>query len=105
MSLPPRMKLKFHSSKDFANLIVPEEISKRTPPLGYVFASFLRKKKGCAGVGCIAPHNKLPVPKNSTHLLGRYERYKPTKSFVKKTGLEPLLQTRFGMGIIPRNII
>ena len=23
MSLPPRMKLKFHSSKDFANLIVP----------------------------------------------------------------------------------
>lgn len=57
------------------------------------------------GVGYITPHNKLPVPKNSTHLLGRYERYKPTKSFVKKTGLEPLLQTRFGMGIIPRNII
>ena len=57
------------------------------------------------GVGCIAPHNKLPVPKNSTHLLGRYERYKPTKSFVKKTGLEPLLQTLFGMRIIPLNII
>ena len=36
----------------------PEKISKRTPPLGYVFASFLRKKKGCAGVGCITPHQQ-----------------------------------------------
>ena len=36
----------------------PEVISKRIPPLWYVFASFLRKKKGCAGVGCIAPHQQ-----------------------------------------------
>ena len=39
-------------------MIVPEEISKRTLPLGYVFASFLRKKKGCAGVGGMSPQNQ-----------------------------------------------
>ena len=58
MSLPPRMKLKFHSSKDFANLIVPEEISKRTPPLGYAFADFSRKRKVSASVGGTSPQSR-----------------------------------------------
>ena len=58
MSLPPRMKLKFHSSKDFANLIVSEEISKRTPPLGYAFADFSRKRKVSASVGGMSPRNQ-----------------------------------------------
>ena len=52
------MELKLHSSKDFANLIVPEEISKRTPPLGYAFADFSRKRKVSASVGGMSPQNE-----------------------------------------------
>ena len=52
------MELKFHSSKDFANLIVSEEISKRTPPLGYAFADFSRKRKVSASVGGTSPRNE-----------------------------------------------
>ena len=37
---------------------IDEEISKRILPLGYVFASFLRKKKGCASVGGMSPQKQ-----------------------------------------------
>ena len=52
------MELKFHSSKDFANLILPEEISKRISPLGYAFADFSRKRKVSASVGGTSPQNE-----------------------------------------------
>ena len=39
-------------------MIVPEEISKRTPPLGYAFADFSRKRKVSASVGGTSPRNE-----------------------------------------------
>ena len=36
----------------------PEEISKRTPPLGYAFADFSRKRKVSARVGGMSPQNR-----------------------------------------------
>ena len=53
-------------------ILPPEEISKRTLPLGYVFASFLRKKKGCAGVGGMSPQNENL---DAALFRGRNERF------------------------------
>ena len=53
-------------------MIVPEEISKRTPPLGYAFADFSRKRKVSASVGGTSPQNrKFDV----TLLRGRNEKF------------------------------
>ena len=68
------MELKFHSSKDFANLILPEEISKRISPLGYAFADFSRKRKVSAGVGGMSPQKRLVLIKPG---LGRQAPVKP----------------------------
>ena len=39
-------------------ILPPEKISKRTPPLGYAFADFSRKRKVSASVGGMSPHQQ-----------------------------------------------
>ncbi|WP_076917864.1 hypothetical protein [Negativibacillus massiliensis] len=58
--------------KIFANLIVPEEISKRTLPLGYAFADFSRKRKVSASVGGMSPQNQKF---DAALFRGRSERF------------------------------
>ena len=57
MNIVSRMELVPFFEKDFANLIVLEEISKRRCPLGYVFADFSRKRKSVP-VGGTSPRNQ-----------------------------------------------
>ena len=40
------------------SFVTNEEISKRTPPLGYAFADFSRKRKVSASVGGTSPQNR-----------------------------------------------
>ena len=40
------------------SFVTNEEISKRTPPLGYAFADFSRKRKVSASVGGMSPQNE-----------------------------------------------
>jgi len=53
-------------------LIVPEEISKRTLPLGYAFADFSRKRKVSASVGGMSPQNENL---DAALFRGRSERF------------------------------
>ncbi|MFR8053141.1 MAG: hypothetical protein ACLU86_12170, partial [Negativibacillus massiliensis] len=54
------------------SFVTNEEISKRTPPLGYAFADFSRKRKVSASVGGTSPQNrKFDV----TLLRGRNEKF------------------------------
>ena len=56
--IAPKNGTKVPFFERFWNLIVPEEISKRTPPLGYAFADFSRKRKVSASVGGTSPRNE-----------------------------------------------